>query len=151
VETALQAKLNDRVTVSGNYTFTDARFDGGVYDGNEIPVVPRHKASLGSRVLLKKDLSWNILGTYVGKRYFYNDQANTYSRLNGYVVADTGFTLSRKDWSLTFMVNNLLDKQYADYAGVRVTEDGVYGYHVGDKFYFPSPGRNFTLKAEYAF
>jgi iron complex outermembrane recepter protein len=151
VETSLQAKLNDRLTTFGSYTFTDARFDGGVYDENEIPVVPRHKASLGLRVQLKKELAWNILGTYVGERYFYNDQANTYSRLNGYFVADTSLTVGRKDWSFTFGVNNVLDKKYAEYAGVRVTEDGVYGYHVGDKFYFPAPERNFTLKAEYSF
>jgi iron complex outermembrane receptor protein len=151
VETSLQAKLNDRLTTYGNYTFTDARFDGGVYDGNEIPVVPRHKASLGLRVLLRKDIAWNISGTYVGERYFYNDQANTYSRLNGYFVADTGLTLSRKDWTLNFGINNLFNKKYAEFAGVRVTEDGVYGYHTGDKFYFPSPERNFTIKAECAF
>jgi outer membrane receptor protein involved in Fe transport len=87
----------------------------------------------------------------VGKRYFYNDQANAYSRLNGYLVADTSLTWSRKDWAITFGVNNVLDRKYAEFAGVRVTEDGVYGYHIGDKFYFPSPERNFTLKVDYNF
>jgi iron complex outermembrane receptor protein len=151
LESSLEMKLGGRLTTFGNYTFTDARFDGGTYDGNEIPVVPRHKGSLGLRFLIRKDLTWNVLGTYVGKRYFYNDQANTYSRLNGYFVADTSLTLGQKDWSLTFGINNVLDKKYAEYAGVRVTEDGIYGYHTGDKFYFPSPERNFTLKVEHEF
>jgi iron complex outermembrane receptor protein len=151
VESSLEAKLNDRVTAFGNYTFTDARFSGGTYAGNEIPVVPRHKASAGLKFLLEKDLTANVLGTYVGKRYFYNDQANAYSRLNGYLVADTSLTWSRKDWAITFGVNNVLDRKYAEFAGVRVTEDGVYGYHIGDKFYFPSPERNFTLKVDYNF
>ena len=151
VESSLEAKLSDRLTTFGNYTFTDAHFSGGAYGGNEIPLVPRHKASAGLRFLLQKDLTWNVLGTYVGKRYFYNDQANAYSRLNGYYVADTSLTLCRKDWSLTFGINNVLDRKYVEFAGVRVTDDGVYGYKTGDKFYFPSPERNFTLKADYSF
>ena len=81
----------------------------------------------------------------------YNDQANAYSQLNGYFTADTSLAWCRKDWSLTVGVNNVFDRKYSEYAGVRVTEDGVYGYHVGDKFYFPSPERNFTMKVEHEF
>jgi outer membrane receptor protein involved in Fe transport len=79
----------------------------------------------------------------VGQRYFLNDQANDYSRLNGYMTADTRLSWSRKDLTATFGINNLFNKRYSEYAGVNV-DDGV-------KFYYPSPERNFTLKLDYKF
>ncbi len=151
VETSLEAKLNEHLTMTGNYTFTDARFDGGVYDGRQIPLVARHKVGTGMELALSPKLTLNVAGAYVGSRYFYNDQANAYSPLSGYFVADAGVTWRLKDVSVAFGVNNIFNREYAEMAGVRVNEDGVYGYHTGDKFYYPSPGRNFDLTVNYKF
>jgi iron complex outermembrane receptor protein len=143
LEAALETKLSDRVGWSGSYTFTRAFFNSGDYDKNEIPLVPRHKASTGLRFNLGQGLTFNFTGNYVGQRYFLNDQANDYSRLNGYMTADTRLSWSRKDLTATFGINNLFNKRYSEYAGVNV-DDGV-------KFYYPSPERNFTLKLDYKF
>lgn len=151
IETSVEGKLNDWIRPYGNYTFTNAYFDGGPYNRKKIPMVPQSKGSLGVRMLFSKEITWNVLGTYVGERYFQNDQANAYSRLNGYAVADTNISWRHKNWAVTFAINNLFDNLYSDTAGVRLTEDSVYGYHVGDKFYFPSPGRNFSLKVDCSF
>jgi len=148
LESSLEAKPLDWVTFFGNYTFIRAYFDGGVYDKNEIPMVPRHKVTLGLRFILPKNFILNITGNYVGKRYFINDQANAVSRLNGYMVADTNLSWRYRDLTMVFGINNIFDKQYSEY--------GVYGtdsskLFVYDKCYFPSPGRNFSLKASYSF
>jgi len=139
IEAALDTKLNDWATLFGNYTFTNAYFNGGQYKNNKIPLVPHHKGSVGLRFILPKNITFSIVGSYVGERYFLNDQANDYSQLNGYMVADTNLSWRHKGLTLTFGVNNLFNKQYSENAGVKV-DDGV-------KFYYPNPERNFILKA----
>jgi iron complex outermembrane receptor protein len=140
---SIDGNFTKRVGWFGNYTFTNAYFDGGQYSGNEIPMVPKHKGSIGLKFTLPMHLSLNIIGTYVGPRYYLNDQANAYSKLNGYMVADTNISWQRKDFKVTFGINNLFGKQYSEYAGVNVDS--------GSKFYYPNSGRNFILKANYTF
>ncbi|TAM37872.1 TonB-dependent receptor [bacterium] len=143
IDSSLDIKLNDLVILSGTYTFTNAYFDGGPFDKNKIPLVPQHKGSIGLRFLLPNNITLNVIDTYVGKKYALNDQANAYSQLNGYLVVDTNLSWRHKDLTVTFAINNLLDKQYSEYAGVQLSD--------GARFYYPSPERNFTLKAEYTF
>jgi len=149
LESSLEAKLNDRITFFGNYTFTNAYFDGGQYNKNEIPMVPRHKGSLGLRLILPENITLNLTGNYVGKRYFLNDQANVYSRLNGYMIADANLSWHHKDLTVTLGINNLFDKKYSEHAGVLLNASGVYP--AGSKFYFPVPERSFNMKLEYQF
>ena len=143
LESSLDVKLNNRIILFGNYTFTNAYFDGGQYSGNKIPLVPQDKVSIGLKFTLPMNIDLNIIGTYVGSRYYLNDQANAYSKLNGYMVADTNLSWHCKDFKITFGINNILDKQYSEYAGVNVNN--------GLKFYYPNPGRNFSLKVGYSF
>jgi iron complex outermembrane receptor protein len=143
VEATLEAKLCNWVSLLGNYTFTNAYFDGGRYSGNKIPQVPQHKASMGLRFALLKNFTFNITGTYVGDRYFMNDQANAYSTLNSYTVADAKLMWRHKDLSASFGVGNLFNKLYSEQAGVTVD--------TGVKFYYPSPARNFSFKMDYSF
>jgi outer membrane receptor protein involved in Fe transport len=140
---SIDAKLATWIDWFGNYTFTNAYFDGGQYNKNEIPMVPRHKGSIGLKFTLPANMTFNIIGTYVGPRYYLNDQANAYSKLNGYMIADTNLSWQRKDFKITLGISNLFGKQYSEYAGVNVDS--------GSKFYYPSPVRNFSLKAMYSF
>jgi iron complex outermembrane receptor protein len=147
IEFSSDAKLNSWIAFFGNYSLTRAYFDGGQYSGNDIPMVPRHKGSIGLRFSLPKNITFNLTGNYVGKRYFLNDEANGQSRLNGYMVADTNVCWRYKELAVTFAINNLFNKQYSEYAG--------YAFNgailANDKFYYPSPERNFSLKAEFTF
>lgn len=149
IESSLDVKLNGLVVLFGSYTFTNAYFDGGLYDKNKIPLVPQHKGSFGLRLFFPKNITLNVINTYVGKKYALNDQANAYSRLNGYMNVDTNLSWRYKDLTVAFAINNLFDKQYSEYAGVLRNPSGV---HVaGDNFYYPSPERNFSLKVGYVF
>jgi len=149
LETSLKAKFNNFFTLSGSYSFTDAFFEGGDNNHNEIPMVPRHKGSLGVNFSLPKDFTFNLTANYVGKRYHLNDQANAYSRLNGYMVADTNLSWKAKNLKVSFGISNLFNKKYSEYAGVLLNASGVYP--AGSKFYYPSPERNFSLKVDYSF
>jgi outer membrane receptor protein involved in Fe transport len=63
------------------------------------------------------------------------------------MVADTNLSWRCKDLTVTFGINNIFNKQYSEY--------GVYGFdsstYLTDKAYYPSPGRNFSLKVDYNF
>lgn len=149
IESSLDAKFNDRITLFVNYTFSNAYFDGGQYSGNEIPLVPKHKGGVGLKFALPMNMTFNIIGTYVGSRYYMNDQANAYSRLNSYIDTDTNLSWHYKDLMVTFCINNFFNKQYSEYAGV--LQGFSPGHAVGDEFYYPNPRRNFSLKAKYTF
>jgi len=155
LESSIDMKLNDWINFFGNYTFTNAYFDGGQYSNNEIPMVPRHKGSVGLKFILPNNITFNVSGNYVGQRYFLNDQANAYSRLNGYMVADTNLSWRCKDLTVNFGINNIFNKKYSEYAGVVVDDSwesssGIT-WPAGSKFYYPSPERNFSLKVDYTF
>lgn len=147
IQSSIEARLRDRASFFLNYTFTDAYFDGGVYGRNKIPMVARHKGSVGFRFNLPKSITLNVTGTYVGSRYFINDTPNALSQLNGYTVCDTNLSWSHRDLTVTFGINNLFNKQYSEY--------GVFGFDSStflmDKAYYPSPGRNFSLRLDYSF
>jgi iron complex outermembrane receptor protein len=145
-ESSFEAKLNDRVNFFGNYTFTKAYFDGGQYDKKKIPMVPRHKGSVGLRFLLSESVTFNITDTYVGRRYFINDQANAVSPLNGYMIADTNLLWRCKDVTINLGVNNIFNKQYSEYGVYGTDSSNGFAY---DKCYFPSPERNFEIGAVY--
>lgn len=149
LETSLKAKVNNLFTLTGSYSFTDAFFKGGDNNHNQIPMVPRQKGSLGVNFTLPKNFTFNFITNYVGKRYYLNDQANAHSRLNGYLLADTNLSWRGKDIMVTFSISNLFNKQYSEYGGVLLNASGVYP--TGSKFYYPSPERNFSLKASYSF
>lgn len=147
MEFSLESKLTSRVSFTGNYAFTRAFLDGGQFDENDIPAVPRHKINLGLKFVLPKNLVLNLSGNYVGKRYFLNDEANAQSRLNGYMTADTNLSWRNKGLTLTLGINNLFNKRYAEFGGYAFNGQIL----ANDKFYYPSPERNFNLKAEYSF
>ena len=100
-------------------------------------------------MILPKNLTLNLLGIYVGERYFLNDQANAYSCIKDHIVADTNLSWQSKNITITFSINNLFNKQYSEYAGV--LQGWSTSQSVGDKFYYPSPERNFSLMVKYTF
>ena len=143
VEVSFNAKLFKRFGLFGNYAYTKASFEGGIYDQKIVPMVPSNKASLGFMFILPKDITLNILGNFVGNRYFINDQANNFSKLNGYVTMGANISYTFKDFSITGAMNNIFDQMYSEY--------GVCNSTTGAKNYYPSPGRSFNLKASYSF
>ena len=142
-ELGFEAGLSRDLFLTGNYAYTRGLFRGGAYDKKTIPMVPRNKASVGLRYLFAKGMTVNVSGNYIGERYFINDQANDLSRLNGYFTADMNVSYVYQNLTATFGINNILNKEYSEYASCNPT--------TGKKVYYPSPERNFVAKLSYRF
>lgn len=134
------------------YSLVHAEFDGGAFDGNEVPMVPEQTVSLTGRVYL-----WDDCFVFGGYRYqtaqwaasdFANNGGYAGSRRLGR-IPDFGlfhigveYAPTFADWirgvKVGFTVDNLFDKDYCDYA--------TYGVN-----YWPGAGRSYTLTLRYEF
>lgn len=119
----------------GGYTYTRAVFDKGAYDGNQIPLVPLHKAMLGLQWQANEIFCLDIQANYTGEQYFINDQAHAYPRLDDYTTVDARLTFEQAGTRLFFGINNLFDEKYSEYGAISV----MYN----ERGYYPSPGRTF--------
>jgi iron complex outermembrane receptor protein len=93
-----------------------------------------------------KNLSFNLMGKYVGKQY-YDNTSNDEHSLDAYFVSNfvAGYTFNQSRFGsidLQFMVNNLLDKEYVANAWVG-TDRLVNGKEYVYKGLFPQATRNF--------
>ena len=110
----------------GNYSYLEARFD----DSNAtVPLVPKHKGSLGVEWLPVPAWTVSVTGTFVGSRYDGNDVNNDrYDKLDAYQVYDTKVSYTYKVFKGFVGVNNILDELY---------ETSSFSER-----YYPMPGRN---------
>ncbi len=145
----------EREKVAGvrlTYSLVHAEFDGGQYDGKEVPLVPKQTVSLTGRVWL-----WDECCVFGGYRYqtaqwaisdFNNSGAYAPSRREGR-IPDFGlfhigveYAPAFASWiegvKIGFTIDNLFDKNYCDYA--------TYGVN-----YWPGAGRSYTLTMRYEF
>jgi iron complex outermembrane recepter protein len=116
-----------------NYTFTDAEFDGGPFDGNEVPNVPRHMASANIGYQFAFGTSLSLSGTYVGKRPFISDFDNVRDDQKSYTIINAGIRHPWRSALFYLNLNNIFDEKYSAFGGVSST---------GELGYFPSPGFN---------
>lgn len=131
--------------VSIAYTFVDAEFDGGVYDGKDVPMAPESSLAASGRVWI-----WDEFFVFGGFRFIssrraYSDFANEGDRLAGHSVFHAGVQYAPdflRGLKATLAVDNLFDRHYADCA-VR----GVSGNEV----YYPAAGRTAMLSLSYEF
>lgn len=136
------------VDLAARYTQTQARFREGSYGGvdvtgNDVPLVPKHRASLnlGWQVLASTRLGFNL--SYTGEQRYDNDQPNRFRKMPDYTVADFKVAHDINAWRLALGVNNLFDKQFYSYGIVNGTFTSFNAY--------PENRRNAYLSAEYRF
>lgn len=155
VELSGGAPVTESVTLTGSYTFTDATFREGVFQGfdvtgNRVPIVPRHtvQASVAWRI----DQRWALTTTarYVGSQPYDNDQAGGFGRLMpSYTVVDLVGSFEDGPWRLRASVLNLFDERYASWGIVRI-DSTTRAYDPVARVY-PSAGRALLVTAEYRF
>ena len=139
------------------YTYTDARFQQGVFTGGggflanqviagkAVPLVPRHKLNVNASWVMGPQTRLNALLAYVGEQHMDNDEANTLGvKIPAYTVADLKLVHHSGAWTLSGAVNNLFNEKYYNYA----VRSGL----VPDRYNaYPLPERNLMLLLEYAF
>jgi iron complex outermembrane receptor protein len=137
IELGFKYKAMDNLDLSGNYSFVQALFIEGAFDNNQIPAVPRHKASLSLKWKIIRGCQMNTVLNYTGKQYFISDQANAYPQMPDFVTVDTKVSILLGKLTLFTGINNIFDEEYSEY--------GVISTTFNESGYYPAPGRNFIF------
>ena len=141
---------SDRFEMNAAYSYSVAKFREGIYggvnvSGNDIPLVPRQRLSLGSSWKFSEKTVLNGDAIYVGEQHFDNDQANAFGqKMPAYTTVDMRLSHQLGAWSLSAAVNNLFNEKYFTYAIASTATAGVYNA-------YPMPERNFLLQAKLVF
>lgn len=143
-DTGFSWKRDKFAEASLRYSLVHADFSNGQYKGKDIPYVPNHKIRAEVGYWLFDDLE--IKGGYyfVSRQYLAEDFNNEAKRLPSYSLFDVGiyYTPSwAEGWKASFVIDNLLDRNYCDYA--------FWGGTVG--YYYPACGRSFLFTLSYEF
>lgn len=124
-----------QLSLNANYAYTDARFLSGVWAGNRVPLVAARKSNLGASWMLSEKTRLNTLLTYVGSQFMENDEPNTLGfKIPAYALLDVKLTHEAQGWRFSASVNNLLDRDYFNYAISSQFTAGKYSA-------YPLPGR----------
>lgn len=137
VETYAAVRLGNAVRLRGGYTFTRTKITDGPFEGNALPITPRHAGNAGIDFGREEGWNFSLTGRFVGRRILANDLENTQEDLPAYTVFDTKLAYSADHFDLFFGVNNLLNREYEEFGGVG---GFPFGTRVG---VYPSPERNY--------
>lgn len=127
-EVSLGAAITDNLSIGATYGYLDAKFDsfrysyysartGRVetldYSGNDIPLSPKHSASLS--VNWERDLQAGMAvfasGTYAFRSGYSFDPVGAYRQPSTHLV-DVAVGLRGEDWEASIWAKNLLDEKY---------------------------------------
>jgi iron complex outermembrane receptor protein len=125
----------------GNYSYIRPLLQRGLFSGNDIPFVPRHKAAAGADIRLGKGFLFNTRFNYVGTRYLISDFENSVDKLNWFYTVDARLSFAYKGLKAFVGVNNLFDRRYFEFGS----------FVGGTQFFSPSPERNWLAGVSYTF
>ncbi len=132
-----QRQLTERLSVGGQYSFTDSEYRAGSFEGNEVPGVSRHSASAHLDYLILPGLNGRLEALYTGGYYLFSDDAHSEPREGGYTLLNAALTYDYRQFTSKLRVNNLTGKQYDAYAS-------PYGR-------YPAPEEDVQLSVGYRF
>jgi iron complex outermembrane receptor protein len=147
IELDVRWKLLPNLDVAGNYRFTNSQYTGGSFlgtdlSGNEVPLVPRQRASLVGTWTILDGLTLAGSVRYVGTQRYDNDQVNTFRLMPSYTLVDLKLSQQLGGWKLSAAVNNLFGENYYSY--------GIRNFAGTSFAAYPEPERSFLVTAEYA-
>jgi len=132
--------MTEQLSFDGQYNYVNARFQSGVNTGNRIPLVAENILRAGIDYAFLTH--WNIYteALYTGSQYPANDDANVGQKMGGFTIYNLNVRYSYHEWSASFRVNNIFNKEYYLYT--------VFQPTAPYDFFYPAPGTNvlFTLK-----
>lgn len=135
VEAQVKLYPTDWLCLWSNYTWMHAKFEESK---TYVPLVPKHKATIGLECYPNAALTASLVGTYVGSRYDGNDQDNDlYKKVDDYLTVDCKVIWQRDRYRLFAGVNNIFDELYC-----------TTSY---SNFQYPMPTRSFYGGMEWTF
>ncbi|HYQ48311.1 MAG TPA: TonB-dependent receptor, partial [Thermodesulfovibrionales bacterium] len=133
-EAGFSAAVTDNLNIFGSFTYTDAKFESGPFEGNHIQLVPRYGASIGADFRFLKSFLFAANATWVDRKYFDNDVENRFDKMESYTVVNAKLSYTYKSLTAYVGVNNIFGEEYSEY--------GIVG-STGIKNFYPAPERNF--------
>ncbi len=154
-ELEVRRALRTDLEFSSAYSYTRARFKGGVLPGasftqtdvslagRTVPLVPRHKLDLALDWAMTPATRVRAEARYVSEQWMENDEGNSFERrIPAYTVADFKLQHRMGNFTASFTVANVFDRKYYTYA--------VRSQFITDRFNaYPLPERTFWLGLSY--
>ncbi len=131
-------QFNQALGLNASFTYNDAVFDSGVFEGNSISGVPDTLLMVSMNYQHNDNWRYYLEAAYTGERYLSGDNDNLLGKQDSYTVLNANISYELKAWRLSARVNNLTDKEYIESANSWLA-------------YYPSPERNIWLTAAYRF
>lgn len=132
-EFGFSARLTSFISLFGNWTYTEATFESGPYNGKTIPLIPRHSINMGTDIKLNDPFLLALKGNWVGERFFDADVGNASDKLDSYLTVDSKLSYKYKKITAYIGINNIFNEKYSEY--------GVLTAAV--KYFYPTPERNY--------
>jgi outer membrane receptor protein involved in Fe transport len=99
--------------MSFNYTWVQAMFKGGDYDGSEVPLVPEHKFRLEIDYRLSEAISCTFGASYTDDSNVGGDFVNKARSLDDHILFNVGARyVMNENVEFFISVDNLFDKEY---------------------------------------
>jgi iron complex outermembrane receptor protein len=130
------------LTVWGNYSYIRPLLRGNIFDGNDIPGVPRNKGSIGAEFGPFEGLLFSAKANLIGSSYFISDFANLFEKQGEHYTLDLRLSYAWKGLNAFFGVNNITDQKYSEWAVTNAT---------GKQVFYPSPERSYIGGVSYTF
>lgn len=141
VEAGATFRPFQRLSLWGNYSYMRPRLRKGLFSGNDIPFVPRHKAATGADIHLGKGFVFNTRFNFIASRYLISDFENSTDKLDKFYTVDARFSYAYKGVKAFVGVNNLFNRKYYEFGS----------FVGGTQFFSPSPERNWLAGVSYTF
>lgn len=139
METGLDLMITKKISGFFNYTYTHATNSSGDNKGKYLTSVPIHKWGAGLSGQTDFGVRASLLITGIGRSYV--DAPNN-ERVAGYTTVDAKLSYEREWLTISFAIDNLLDKKY--------NSSGYKSWN-GLNYFTPAPGRMFTISAKVKF
>jgi iron complex outermembrane receptor protein len=146
LELSGRAALGARLELQASYTWLRAEFRDGPYQGNTVPLVPRHTASATATWKWSAATRYTASVSYVGEAYFDNDQANNFGRkIPSSTIVDLLASHRYQGYRFAARIGNLFAEKAYNTGISSTTTPGVYNA-------YPLPERTllFTVSKEFS-
>ena len=144
-------QLTNKVSAGFSLTRLDAEISSGPFAGRQLPSVPERSLRLDASY--RPNDRW-LLGAEllaVGEQMFGGDFSNELGPMPSWPVVNANLSYRRGQWALKLRSNNLFDEVYSEAGSLFTRFDPVTFEPTSLQAFFPSPGRNTWLSADYEF
>lgn len=113
-----ERQLTQRLSLGGQYSYTDATYRDGSFKGNDVPWVAPHSASAHLSYEILPGLKSYVEAVYTGNRHYSGDDANSQQKAGSYTLLNAALGYDYKQFNSKLRVNNLTGKQYDAFGSV---------------------------------